>query len=651
MATWRFNLFGLHRLHLWLSIGLLFLLQASTTQAQPQSTYIRASRLGITFISSLDHPANDIRYQRALLLGAAWNRWPMYWDRIEVAPNTFDWSGYDRLITQDIQHGLSINAILLGRPAFHAQGGGVAGLSTATFNDGSDIPGPGKLPNANNYWATFVYAAVTRYKPGGLLATSLGWPAGAGVNVWEAWNEPDLTMFWSAGVDEYARLLKVTYLIAHQADPNTRVMFGGLAYGNPDQDDWLAKVLAIYAADPLRQTYNWYMDQVAVHNYTYARRSGLVVSRIETELANHGLSRPVWLNESGVPVWDDYPGPVWTANKPGERLYRATMQQQANFWVASTVLAWASGADVVFYHQLYDDCGNQPGGTNFPPHNGELCVNGAVCAGDAFGLYRNERGEACFSQHPLPGSPRPVAGAYYRLAQIFGKVTFTNPNVDSHEGSTVVSFDRPSTGERILVMWNRTVADIKLDVPALGDQAELYDIGNQDYGLTPTDGKYTIGLSALTTDDLPGLPAGELSGIAGTPLIMIEKINPAMLVTNVPISLTPGSLLATPAPRPTTDPAQDITPPTTNMSPLSVISPATFTVYWSGSDDSGIDHYLIWVRVDGGKWQPWLETSATQGQYTGQVGSRYEFAAWAVDLAGNWSLNTELTPQAATSVQ
>jgi hypothetical protein len=138
-------------------------------------------------------------------------------------------------------------------------------------------------------------------------------------------------------------------------------------------------MLLILPAKPI----TWYMDQVAVHNYTYARRSGLVVNRIETELAKHGLSRSVWLNESGVPVWDDYPGPVWTASNPAEHRYRATMQQQANFWVASTVLAWASGADVVFYHQLYDDCGNQPGGTNFPPHNGELCANGAVCAGDA----------------------------------------------------------------------------------------------------------------------------------------------------------------------------------------------------------------------------------------------------------------------------
>lgn len=603
--------------------------------------------MGITFISSLDHPANDLRYQRATLLGAAWNRWPLYWDRVERAAGVFDWSGYDRLVAQDVQHGLAINAILLGRPAFYGLGGGVQNLNVAAFSDGTDIPAPGKQPNPANPWAVFVYNAVMRYKPGGLLASTMGWPAGTGVSVWEAWNEPDLTMFWSAGVEQYARLLKVTYLVAHQADPSTRVMFGGLAYGNPDQDDWLAKVLAIYAADPLRQTFNWYMDQVAVHNYTYARRSGLVVNRIESELAKYGLNRPVWLNESGVPAWDDYPGPVWTAAIPSERQYRATMQQQANFWVASTALAWASGAEVVFYHQLYDDCGNQGG--DFPPHNGEYCATGAMCAGDAFGLYRNERGEACFSQHPLPGSPRPVAGAYYRMAQIFGAAPFANGQIESQEGSTLVSFDRPTTGERVLVMWNRTTGELKLDVPALGDSAQLYDIANQDYELIPTDGKYTIGLQPLTADNLPGLPAGELSGIAGAPMILVEKINPALLVTlTAPVTVTPEG---TPAPRPTIDPTGDISPPTTSMTALPPISPSTFAVEWSGSDDSGVDRYLVWVRINGGKWQPWLETGQTRGFYTGSVGNTYDFAVWAVDLAGNWSLNSELVPQASTVVE
>jgi hypothetical protein len=60
---------------------------------------------------------------------------------------------------------------------------------------------------------------------------------------------------------------------------------------------------------------------------------------------------------------------------------------------------------------------------------------------------------------------------------------------------------------------------------------------------------------------------------------------------------------------------------------------------------------VVWVRIDGGDWQPWLETPLTQGSYTGISGSTYEFAIWARDLAGNWSTNTNLQPQAVTRVE
>ena len=59
----------------------------------------------------------------------------------------------------------------------------------------------------------------------------------------------------------------------------------------------------------------------------------------------------------------------------------------------------------------------------------------------------------------------------------------------------------------------------------------------------------------------------------------------------------------------------------------------------------------IQYRVDGGEWQPWQQTTSLEATYTGSSGSRVEFAAWAVDLAGNWSTNTELAPQAATTIQ
>jgi len=61
---------------------------AQTTQASPVSsnkTYIHSSRLGITNISLAETQVSEERYDRALSLGAGWNRWPLYWDR--VAPS------------------------------------------------------------------------------------------------------------------------------------------------------------------------------------------------------------------------------------------------------------------------------------------------------------------------------------------------------------------------------------------------------------------------------------------------------------------------------------------------------------------------------------------------------------------------------------
>ncbi len=621
------------------------------TSAPASEDYVRARRLGITFISSADHPASEERYRNALVLGAGWNRWPLYWDRIETSPGVFDWSAYDRLVNDDVQHGLGINAILIGRPGFYADGGSISGLREPIFSNVGDVPVEGAAINPANRWATFVYQAVNRYKPGGLLATQLGWEAGAGITIWEAWNEPDLPMFWSGSAEEYARLLKVTYIVTEYAHPESNVVFGGLAYGNPETNNLLADVLDVFQQDPLREQYNWFMDVVAVHNYSYPLRSGLVVQDVHRTLGEHGFDRAVWLNESGVPVWDDYPGPTWTRDDPASRQLRATAQQAAAFVVQSTAYAWLFGADTVFIHQLYDDCGNQAGGTDFPPNNGDLCMADGPCWGDAYGLYRNTRTNGCFSQHPLPGTPRPAAAAYRLLAQVFGTQPFTSADrLDLGSDTVVIEFERPQTDERILVFWNRTLEPLAINIPAAGDSATLHstDVTGAYSSSTlfpDSERQYVINLPPATRDDYPYLPENEVSAIGGPPFIMIERVNEA---TPTPEN-TPTPALPTTVP--TTDPRVDSTPPVATMLALPEVSATTFDVLWLGSDDSGIDRFLIWVRVDGGDWLPWIETPRTSAQYTGIGGSTYEFAAWAVDLAGNWSANSELTTQAVTRVE
>jgi hypothetical protein len=234
-----------------------------------------------------------------------------------------------------------------------------------------------------------------------------------------------------------------------------------------------------------------------------------------------------------------------------------------------------------------------------------------------------------------------------------------------------------SIGERATVLWNDSRSRLVVEIPASGQSAVLYDMNNTDYLLTPENGRYVIGLPPVEPSDYPQLTSSEIGRISGAPFILVEQVQQGGLLadpmtimvqgTHVPLTalaavptaaVTPGAVIIPTAaptlvptiPQPTTDPQLDRTAPVPIMAALPAASPPTFTVQWSGVDNSGVASYLVWVRVNGGTWEKWLETSAVQADYAGASGSTYEFALWAVDLAGNWSENIDLVPQAVTTV-
>jgi hypothetical protein len=502
-------------------LGLLFVWDRLPA-AGPEPDYPRSERLGINHISGVEEVTAPERYQKALALGAGWNRWPLYWDRVETEPGVFNWSDYDRLVQADLDQGLRINAVLLGQPGFYRDGARPTGLHQPIFEDGTDTPRPDKALNPKNPWVNFVDQAVRRYRPGGDLAAEKGWAEGEGIRIWEIWNEPDHEPFWEGSIGDYARLLKSAYIVIKQVDPEAQVMFGGLLFGTPN--NWLARVLAIFEDDPLRETFNWYMDIVAVHNYSYPWRSGWLTRYVKQTLIAYDLERPIWLNESGTPVWDDYPGPVWSA-KPLDKQLRSTQIQQAEFFIQSAAYAWAEGAEVVFYHQLYDDCGNQPGGTDFPFHFGALCGGNGLCFGDAFGLYRNERGAVCFSQHPLPGTPRQAARAYRLVADWFGAGTLANPQIETLENrAVVIRFDRPETDERLSVVWNQSLDPVRLRLPVGTDTVTLVTLTGQTSREPDTDGILELDLSPAACDYFPFLNDTDVTGVGGTTTVIVGPL-------------------------------------------------------------------------------------------------------------------------------
>ena len=480
--------------------------------------YIRADRLGITFVGFIDNMGLE-RYRNALILGAGWNRWPLYWDRVETQPGEYDWLAYDRLVATDIRHGLRTNAILLGRPAFWQAGNSISNLFQPIFADGSDSGGADVAINLDNPWAQFVHYAVMRYMPGGVLAQNNEFGADAGIRAWEVWNEPDVPQFWNAGSETYARLLKVAAIVIKTVDPDAKVLFGGLLYAN--DEGFFSRVLRQIQVDPLRDRFNWFFDVVAVHSYDDPWRSGWLTKVVEDTLKAYRITRPVWVNETGVSVWDDYPGPVW-AFSPEQRHRLATAQQQAHFLVMSAAFAWSKGVEVVFYHQLYDDCGNYPAGTDFLPHHGELCANG-VCFGDAFGIYRNERGSHCFSHHPHANTPRPVAQAFALLAEIFGRQPFTPVSLGGiDDEATIIVFQR-ANGERIVVVWNNTSETRTVALKAAGDIATLHFINGRTSTISAVDENYSIELKPAADFSFPDLERNRSSAIGGEPVVLVES--------------------------------------------------------------------------------------------------------------------------------
>jgi hypothetical protein len=509
----------------------------------PQPVISSTSELGLAFVSSAEAPANETRYQRAQAIGGNLNRWPMYWPQIEKNPTTqprvFDWSAQDTNIVADINHGLTVLPILMLTPigldtagsqtapapkvgdglhlqmqdrslnmpsAPSSQGSPPQGLYLSVFSDGSSDPGPGKTINQNNRWAVFVNAAVNRYKPGGTLAQAQSWSGDKGVRYWEIWNEEDLNQFFIGTPTDFARIQKVAYLAAKQADPNAVVVFGGQAHF--EKPNWLSDVLNVIATDPMSTTYHGFMDAVASHSYSWARQTYNYLLQDRQRLDGYGFTNVrLWLTETGLPVCDD--SPVAPFNFCPST-YRGTMTEQAAYLIQT--VAWSTwlNAEKIVWFQLYDDVGNE-------------------CPYDAFGLVRNPPTGPCVGRD---GSTRPayqtftVARQYLTGVQTYWRDRRNGTTTDWTNGNQeILAFKRPATGQRVVTMWTRkNIADTVI-LTATSTSAVLMTPDGASQTITPVNGVYSINLPAATNYSTPTNDGS--AAVGGSPRILVE-LDPAV---------------------------------------------------------------------------------------------------------------------------
>ncbi|MCL4835599.1 MAG: hypothetical protein KJZ86_24380 [Caldilineaceae bacterium] len=592
--------------------------EASATVLSDPTTF------GLVFVNSAESPSHSGRIQRGAESGAPLDRFPFYWDRIETGYGLFDWSSQDAAVRANQTQGLGTLAILLGTPGHYRGGiraaeedgatdewrplpiggsyvrlaGAVqaqgtcnpwegppppSGLWNPIFVDGTDQPAAGKPINPDNPWARFVALTVERYRPGGSAGTS--------VRHWEIWNEQDLCHFWSGTPEEYARLLKVAYLAAKQADPESVVLWGGLAHFA--NGEFLPRMMAALRADPMAARYRGFFDAAASHHYSLSYLGYQYTARIRAALAGAGWNdKPVWITESGVPVCNDFPGP--TCPSP----WRATAEEQAAYIWQNVAYTRLAGGGPIFHFMLHDDCGNVV----------------AVDSPDGFGLHRNESSSYC---SPADGAGRLAATAFGLANRYFPGTELVWANIQEQKVRRVAFF-HPQSRERRLLTFAITDQPAVARIPAAGSQARRIGLDGSESLIRPVDGFYTVDVAGATNRNWPDGGDGYDMGIYGAPWLLIEE---------------------------------DTLPPTAAVNPLPPTSPETFTVGWQAVDwGAGVAAVELWTQIDGGGWVLWKDGLAATGSltYTGVLSQQVAFAAVGIDKLGQTT--SPLAVQAQTRI-
>ena len=291
----------------------------------------------------MDSELND-----AVQLGVGWVRLDLAWDDIQpVSQSSFNWSAFDRIVTEANARHLSLLPILDYTPGW-----------ARDSSCGSD-----KCAPANpSQFAAFAAAAVSRYAP-------------LGIHTWEIWNEPNITVFWQPAPNptRYVTLLKATSAAIRSIDPGATLVSGGLSPsattgGNISPVDFLTAFC--------QQGGQQVVDAIGFHPYSFPvppsykadwnawQQIADTPSNLAGVLASHGAAgKKIWLTEYGAPTNGPGVGATSSDLKLGQSPDHVDEALQATLATDSVAMASKStNIDALFWYS-YQDLGTNAGNT------------------------------------------------------------------------------------------------------------------------------------------------------------------------------------------------------------------------------------------------------------------------------------------------
>ncbi len=275
-----------------------------------------------------------------MALNATWVRAEIDWNRIEPtnrSADRFEWTASDRVLAAAIEGGSNMIATIGRNPEWaspHEQG-------------------PIDADHLDDF-GEFLAALVERYDGDGVDDD----PCGRVVKHWELYNEPDGgskpgDVRWGNFGSEYAEMLAVVYPAIKAADPEAKVLLGGIAYDwFDDQTEQPGPFVRSFVPDVLAAGGGDYFDVMNFHVYPafapnwVAEPSdgpGLLEKSeaLRGLLAQYGLNKPMMITEAG-------------SHSNADGTTQRTSEDQASYVVALYTQSLAANVEAMIWFMLYD---------------------------------------------------------------------------------------------------------------------------------------------------------------------------------------------------------------------------------------------------------------------------------------------------------
>lgn len=191
------------------------------------------------------------------------------WDAIESQKDKYDWLFWDDFVRIAVDdYGITLIPYICYTPQWISSGS-------------SDTMFFWHYPPVDyEQFGKFMKALVNRYKDR--------------IKTWELWNEPDISIYWKGSVSDFARLIKIGSQAVREADPQAKVVLGGIAY-NPS---FILELFRDHGVSP-------YVDIVNMHNYYETWHRNPVekivdyVNEVYEVVWRYGNGQSLWMAEVG----------------------------------------------------------------------------------------------------------------------------------------------------------------------------------------------------------------------------------------------------------------------------------------------------------------------------------------------------------------